>query len=44
VALASIQGLYSIVQAQDAQIADLEARLAVLERLVQQITATPGQP
>jgi hypothetical protein len=36
VALAAIQGLYQIVQEQEAQIADLEARLAALEGASQQ--------
>jgi hypothetical protein len=31
VALAAIQGLYQLVQEQEARIADLEARLAALE-------------
>jgi hypothetical protein len=39
VALAAIQGLYQVVQEQDAKIADLEARLARLEGL-----ASGGQP
>ena len=34
VALAAIQGLYEMVQEKDARIADLEARLETLERLV----------
>lgn len=44
VALASIQGLYQIVQEKDAQIASLEARLAALEQLIQQGAAPSGQP
>lgn len=40
VALASIQGLYQIVQEKDAQIASLEARLAALEQAVQQMQAS----
>ncbi len=39
VALASIQGLYQIVQEKDAQIASLEARLVALEQVVQQMPA-----
>lgn len=48
VALASIQGLYQILQEKDAQIADLEARLAKLEagamqdRPAWQICLLPG--
>ena len=38
VALAAIQGLYQIVQEKDAQITALEARLAALEQLVQELS------
>jgi hypothetical protein len=41
VALASVQGLYELVEVKDAQISDLEARIAALEKLLESREISP---